>query len=106
MNMRDSGNIMKEAIHLFIDSGLHDYLLKDIKINYSTSVIVIKLVDCKNNSKEIILKYLKSFTLNNKRDWGEGAYIVSSDAIVNDTIITLEFQLNSGDECFITLYNS
>lgn len=104
--MRDGGNIMKESIQLFIDSGLHDYRLKDIKINYSTSVIVIKLADCKNDSKKIILKHLKSFTLNNNRDWGEGSYIVSSYAIVNDTIITLEFQLNSGDECFITLYNS
>ncbi len=106
MNMRGGGNIMKEIFHLFIDSGLHDYLLKDIHINYSTSVIIIKLADCKNNSKDIILRHFKSFTLNNIREWGEGAYIVSSDVIANDTLTTLEFQLNSGDECCITLYNS
>lgn len=101
IHMKGGGDIMDEIVRIFSHNNLHDFLLKNIVVDYISSSIFLNLIDCARTEKEIVISDFESITINNKSPWGLGAYIVSSDATYNNKSITFEFQLNSGDICTI-----
>lgn len=82
-------------------SGLHDYELLDIIIEYLNSVIQIKLNSPKNIQNTIIINNFISFNINHKEAWGKGNYICYSEIKKNSDISMIEIELNSGDSIII-----
>lgn len=86
--------------------GLHDYVLKDICIDYRDAVIVFKLISVSHDSCELCIKNFCSFSIKRKEPWGPGILIFFSEVEKgNDGFNKLYLQLNSGDEIEVRFEN-
>ncbi len=88
------------------NSGLHDYKLISVSIDYDTSIIEISLTDLHQKRVNILIEKFTDLRISNKEPWGKGTYIVSSDIqqIKDATIMIIE--LNSGDIIHIEFLGS
>ena len=86
-----------DGAKLISDSGLHDYKVISVRIDYDTSAVEIALNDLHQKRVNIVIEKYTDLKISNRELWGKGTYIVSSDIRqINDvTIMTIE--LNSGD---------
>jgi len=87
------------------NSGLHDYEIVDIKVNYNNANITIMFNTPEGRKYELNIEKFISFTISHEEVWGKGKYVCSSDVrLVNDNVYMLEIELNSGDR-IITKYS-
>lgn len=87
-------------IDVFKDSGLHDYEISDLVVNYSDEFVLLMLIG--ENGEQFFVKIDKfiSFRISHIEEWGKGKYIYYSNLVrdYNNNIHSVEVQLNSGDE--------
>ena len=89
---------------LFGDSALHDCKMEKIEIDYPQGTIWLQFLTSKNEINEIIIRQFIEIEFTNKKEWGMGTYVVSSDVFCSGDIISIELQFNSGDICKIKSY--
>ena len=88
------------------DSGLHDYELLLITVDYNHANVNMKFKDLKENTFEICIEKFWSFKIFHEEPWGKGKYVCSSDINYNNVVnaYSLEIELNSGDKIEV-IYN-
>jgi len=91
-------------INLVEHSGLHDYEIIEMNINYNNATVVLQLRSPSGELSQLTINNFVLFKINHEEEWGKGKYVVSSDLELNDISKTydLEIQLNSGDIIFIS----
>ncbi len=94
---------MIETLESLSNHRLHDYMIKDIIIDYANGKIRIYTLSPKNIEKIFDFVNVLDFSITDRKPWGEGIYIVTS--IVDKTVegYKIEIQLNSGDEILLTI---
>lgn len=83
-------------------SGLHDFELLGISVDYSNGEITITMrPPWKGQQEELALtiRNLQFFSLSRELPWGEGIYIHASELTpITGKQYQLDIQLNSGDQ--------
>ena len=77
------------TLDLIKDSGLHDYELKEINIDYQHEHIQVKMCDWRGKMCEIDVSHYIFFSMTHDEPWGEGIYITASDVTYNGDIVCL-----------------
>lgn len=95
---------MNDIISFFTNSNIHDYYLKNIKINYSEAIVDMDFIDLKNQLCSITICNIISVSMLHEEPWGKGTYVVSSDVDIQDGVANIEIQLNSGDKCIVKAF--
>lgn len=90
-------------IDLIRDSGLHDYEILNINVNYSDASINLQFKDHSGVLRCLKINDFTMFRISHNEEWGKGKYVASSDLELNDInkTLDLEIQFNSGDIIFI-----
>lgn len=83
-------------------SGLHDFELLGIRVDYSNGEIVMTMRPPWNGQQEVLgltIRGFRFFSLTRDLPWGEGIYIHASDLTpLPNNQYQLDMQLNSGDQ--------
>jgi hypothetical protein len=66
-------------ISIVENSGLHDYELREININYNGAQAKIAFVSPLSEKFELCIDNLISFAITHKEEWGIGKYVCASD---------------------------
>ena len=82
---------------MIADSGLHDYKIDLISIDYTASKLVIMLKDLKGGDAELVVCPFSELNITHDEPWGKGSYIVSSELTSEGGRETMLLELNSGD---------
>ena len=82
---------------MIADSGLHDYKIDLISIDYTASKLVIMLKDLKGGDAELVIQPFSELNITHDEPWGKGSYIVSSELTSEGGRETMLLELNSGD---------
>ncbi|WP_419505060.1 hypothetical protein [Allofournierella sp.] len=95
------------SLSMATNSGLHDYELVDISINYNQANIFLRMKTPQGKQFLLTVENFVDFKITHTEKWGKGKYICSSDIKQSQTSrkSKLEIKLNSGDEieiCFLT----
>lgn len=82
----------------FLNSGLHDYEMVSIEVNYSKAQVSLLLREPQEGDKLYCIEKFSYFEISHKEPWGKGKYICSSDLYrKNNDEWGCEIELNSGD---------
>lgn len=82
---------------MIADSGLHDYKIDLISIDYTASKLVIMLKDLNGGDAELVVCTFSELNITHNEPWGKGSYIVSSELTSEGGRETMLLELNSGD---------
>lgn len=96
-----------KSISIAANSGLHDYEIADIYINYNQANIFLRMKTPQGEQFLLPVQNFIDFKITHTEKWGKGKYICSSGITQSQESdkSKLEIQLNSGDEieiCFLT----
>ena len=95
-----------EILEIAQNSGLHDYTVEDITVDYKAGQIKLHLLTPALKPCKIKIDRFSEFSIQNEAPWGEGCYIAWSDVQpVDKNIYHLEIGLNSGDEIHIAFFS-
>lgn len=87
-----------------VSSGLHDYQVGEIAVDYCQGRVVLTLMDSRGKLCRLCIKGIRNFQLTRTEPWGPGIYVSVSDLIKKeDGLCQLQFQLNSGDEIIVDM---
>ena len=88
-------------IYIAADSGLHDYEVSDIAIDYVGASILLRLKSPEGVSCTLSINGFTLFSVSHEEKWGAGKYVYSSDLQICDGLKIMELELNSGDTILI-----
>lgn len=87
-----------------VSSGLHDYQVGEISVDYCQGRAVLTLTASWGEPYQICIKEIRHFQLTRTEPWGPGIYIACSDLTkTEDGMQRLWLQLNSGDEILVEI---
>lgn len=84
-------------------SGLHDYEIVEIRVDYNKAVVNIYLKSPLGGNYELAIENFVSFEITHEERWGKGKYVCSSEIGYNEIskFYLLEIELNSGDQIIV-----
>ena len=85
------------------NSGIHDYEVAEIQVNYTSACISICFKSPGGNGNKLIIQNFTTFEITHKEEWGKGKYVCASDITYDDVSKSylLEIVLNSGDKIVV-----
>lgn len=83
-------------------SGLHDYEIVEIKVDYDKAHVIMNFKSPKGENYQFNIEKFLTFTISHAEAWGKGKYVCSSDIqLFNNDVFVLEIELNSGDQIIV-----
>ena len=88
--------------HTVENSGLHDYLLETISVDYGRGFVTMELKTPRGADCMLRIGKFRRLYISRTAPWGPGSYILASDVEKSEADgYTLTMQLNSGDEIMV-----
>lgn len=84
-----------------MNSGIHDYELLDILMDYNNGKTVLQFKTPAGNKSDLVIQGFLQFTISRTEPWGPGMYVNYSNILENGQDSEILIELNSGDEIMI-----